>query len=92
MLWVFVRIASNEYPQYMLLWRNIENYLKLSSINELPHDKTNKLTCLQRRHRSAWTSAQSDQGLRCPHEESLGPRLPIEHTAKMLIRLGECPD
>ena len=23
--------------------------------------------------RSAWTSAQSDQSLRCPHEETLGP-------------------
>ena len=23
--------------------------------------------------RSAWASAQSDQSLRCPHEESLGP-------------------
>ena len=29
--------------------------------------------CAQRRLRSAWASAQSDQSLRCPHEESLGP-------------------
>ena len=36
-------------------------------------------------------SAQSDQSLRCPHEESLGPQLPIERTAKTLIRLGRCP-
>ena len=28
--------------------------------------------CAQRRLRSAWASAQSDQSLRCPHEESLG--------------------
>ena len=28
--------------------------------------------------------------LRCPHEESLGPQLPIEGTAKTLIRLGRC--
>ena len=27
----------------------------------------------QRRLRSAWASTQSDQSLRCPHEESLGP-------------------
>ena len=27
----------------------------------------------QRRLRSAWASAQCDQSLRCPHEESLGP-------------------
>ena len=29
--------------------------------------------CAQRRLRSAWASAQSDQSLPCPHEESLGP-------------------
>ena len=29
--------------------------------------------CAQWRLRSAWTSAQSDQSLRCPHEESLSP-------------------
>ena len=32
-------------------------------------------------------SDQPDQSLRCPHEESLGPELPIERTAKTLIRL-----
>ena len=36
-------------------------------------------------------SAQSDQSLLCPHEESLGPWLPTERTAKTLIRLGGCP-
>ena len=36
----------------------------------------------------AWASTHSDQSLRCPHEESLGPRLPIERTVKTLIRLG----
>ena len=45
----------------------------------------------QRRLRSAWASAQSDQSLRCPHEESLCPSLPIEHTAKTLIKLGGYP-
>ena len=29
--------------------------------------------CAQQRLRSAWASAQSDQSLCCPHEESLGP-------------------
>ena len=29
--------------------------------------------CAQRRLRSAWTSAQSDQSLRCPYEEIVGP-------------------
>ena len=35
--------------------------------------KPTKLVCAQRRLRSAWASAQSDQSLRCPQEESLGP-------------------
>ena len=53
--------------------------------------KQTKWLCAQQRLRSAWASAQSDQSLRCPHEESLGPYLPIERTAKTLIRLGGCP-
>ena len=47
--------------------------------------------CAHRRLRSAWASTQSDQSLRCPHEESLGPYLPTKCTAKTLIRLGGCP-
>ena len=41
----------------------------------LSHDITKpaKWLCAQRRLRSAWASAQSDQSLRCPLEESLGP-------------------
>ena len=35
--------------------------------------KPAKWLCVQRRLRSAWASAQFDQSLRCPHEESLGP-------------------
>ena len=54
--------------------------------------ETNKQNgmCAQGRLRSAWASAQSDQSFRCPHEESLGPYLPIERTSKILIRLGGC--
>ena len=48
-------------------------------------------TCTQRRLRSAWASAQSNQSLRCLYKESLGPQLPIECTAKTQIRLGGCP-
>ena len=59
--------------------------------NELPHDKTNKMACAPSELRSALASAQSDQSLRCPHEESLGPQLPTERTGKTLIRLGGCP-
>ena len=42
--------------------------------------------CAQRRLRSAWASVQSDQSLRCPYEEALGPQLPRRRTAKTLIR------
>ena len=38
------------------------------------------------------TSAQSDQSLCCPYEESLGPQLLTECTEKTLIRLGRYPD
>ena len=56
--------------------------MKTINIFEPPHDKTNKMACAP--------SSDSDQpghlpsliSLRCPHEESLGPKLPIEHTAK----------
>ena len=34
-------------------------------INGLRHDKTNKMSVRQRRFRSSWASAQSDQSLRC---------------------------
>ena len=46
---------------------------------------------VQRRLSWAWAAGQSDQSLRCPHEESLGTQLPVERTAKTLIRLGGCP-
>ena len=42
--------------------------------------------CAQRRLRSAWASAQSDQSLRC-----LRSLATLERTAKTLIRLGGCP-
>ena len=35
--------------------------------------KPTKCVCAQRRLRSAWASAKSDQILHCPHEETLGP-------------------
>ena len=47
--------------------------------------------CAQWRIRSAWASAQTDQSLHSPHEETMDPCLPIEHTAKTLIRLGGLP-
>ena len=35
--------------------------------------RSTKWVCAQRRLRSAWACVQSEQNLRCPHEESLGP-------------------
>ena len=34
--------------------------------------------------------AQADQSLPCPHGETLGPKLHIEHIAKTLIRMRGC--
>ena len=47
----------------------------LTDKNQISHDMTKptKWLCAQGRLRSAWASAQSDQSLRCPYEESLGP-------------------
>ena len=53
---------------------------------EPPHDKTNKIRPLRpAKTPISLASAQSDQSLRCPHEETLGPQLPIERTTKTLI-------
>ena len=59
---------------------------------EPPHDKPTIWLCGQRRLRSAWASAQSDQSLRCPHEERLEPKLslPIEHVERTAKAL-KCP-
>ena len=75
------------------------NYMQLTPLflqngqRHLSRDMTKqtKWVCAKRRLRSAWASAHSDQSLRCPHEESLDPYLPIERIAKTLIRLGGCP-
>ena len=42
--------------------------------------KPTKWMCAQQRLRSAWASAQSDQSLHCPHEETLGPQLLVENS------------
>ena len=42
-------------------------------IYESPHDKTNKMAVRPAKTQIIWPSAQSDQSLRCPHEESMGP-------------------
>ena len=53
--------------------------------------KPTKWLCAQRRLRSAWASAQSDQSLRCMLNGKLRTQAFFMRTAKTLIRLGGCP-
>ena len=53
--------------------------------------KPTKWVCAQRRLRSAWASAQSDQSLRCALSGYLRAQAFFMRTAKTLIRLGGCP-
>ena len=41
--------------------------------NEPRHDKTNKVSVRPAKNQISPGIRQSDQSLRCPHEESLGP-------------------
>ena len=79
-----LRCVFNEYPQ-RVLWRNKQNY-PLIITKYLFH-----FLCAQRRLRSAWASAQSDQSLRCPLIEQLRSQGFFLQTAKTLIRRGRCP-
>ena len=65
-------------------WWQCQGYIDILSLvtvtaikckDIMSHDMTKptKWVCAQQRLRSAWASAQSDQSLHCPHEESLGP-------------------
>ena len=51
--------------------------------------KPTKWHVRQAKTQLSFASAHSDQSLRCPHEETLGPQLPIERTAKTLIKLAD---
>ena len=85
---VWANVAWNKFSGITFL----QNKVMHVSLFEPPHDKNQQRgMCAQRRLRSAWASAQSDQSFRGPHEETLGPYLPIECTAKTLTRLGGCP-
>ena len=56
-----------------------------AEIYEPSNDKTSNMACAPSKD-----SDQSDQSLRCPHVESLGPLLPIERTAKT-DQIGRIP-
>ena len=94
---IYKQVTVRQLLEYMYLSKISETWNTFSGFsrfqhkqNEPRHDKPTKWVCAQRRLRSAWASAQSDQSLRCPHEETLGPSRPTERTAKTLIRLGGC--
>ena len=80
------REITSNYPP----WKILDPPHSISTNMSCDKTKPTKWLYAQQRLRSAWASAQSDQSLRCPHEESLGPYLPIEHIVKILIRLGGC--
>ena len=46
--------------------------------------------CVQRRLKSVSVSAQSDQSISFPPEETLDPWIPIEHPLKTQISLRQC--
>ena len=76
------RCVFNEYPQNVFL----RNKQKPKYPPYLFH-----FLCAQRRLRSAWASAQSDQSLRCPLIEQLRPQGFFMRTVKTLISRGGWP-
>ena len=64
---------------------------QLQGIHEPPHDKTNKMAIAPSEDTDHPVHPPSLISLRCPHEQTLGPQLPIERTMNTLIRLGGCP-
>ena len=72
--------TSISQPSFPFLIKYLDRYsyflyrkLKMMSYMSRNMTKPTKWVCAQRRLRSACASAQSDQSLHCPHEETLGP-------------------
>ena len=78
-------------PSQIILQEHIQDKNQTLLIRASSCQNQQNDLCAQRRLLSAWAPTQSDQGLRCPHEEILGSQPPIECTAKTPIRLGGCP-
>ena len=55
------------------------------------HDKTIKMICAPSEDSDQPGHPPSLISQHCPPEAKVGPKLPIERTAKTLIRLGGCP-
>ena len=83
---VYVPLSPSQAPVKALFdVQSNRNWLNDPKGNELAHDKTNKIACAP--SEDSDQTAQSNQIFRCPHEERLGPKLPIARTAKTQIRL-----
>ena len=67
-------------------WKNLSQKLVQNLMEKvlfkLPHDKTNKVTCAPSKDSDQPGLSHSLISLRCPHGETLGPKLPIECIAK----------
>ena len=84
------RICYQSIPDNMTAWwKNVRWCWTLY----LSHDMTKQTNwvCAQRRLRSAWASAQSDQSLRCALNGYVRTQSFFLRTAKILIKLGRCP-
>ena len=69
--------ASNNEPRFITQTNSKDSEKpahphSLARKYEPRHDKTNKATVCPAKTQITWASAQSDQSLHCPHEESLG--------------------
>ena len=94
--WVFIRIASLRQfrrvgPAFVFMaleeksFVNIDKQLVITGVPirfEPEHDKMNKMTCAPDEDSDQPGHLPSLISLRCPHEEALGPSLPIKHIAK----------
>ena len=64
--WLYVIVKNAGVVSERLLM----NFILLLHYMSRDMTKQTKWVCVQRRLRSAWASAQSDQSIRCPHEEA----------------------
>ena len=90
-VWSCMSVCRN--IQCMSVCRNIQGKMLDISILSFAEPQCKKATsdmCVKRRLKSACASAQSDQSLYCPHEETLHPWLSKMRPLKILIRLCEC--
>ena len=84
-------VNTSSFNNFLLTWQMFLHEKNVILIIEPPHDKTNKTACAPSKDSDQPGHPPSLISLRCPHEESLGPKLPSECTVKTLIRLGGCP-